>query len=279
MIARMCVALFLMLLAVVPSVAANSYPSKPVRIVLPFPPGGPSDVFVRLLAERLQTSLGQPFIVDYRPGATGIIGSTHVANAAADGYTLLFAPNSSHVIAPLLRSPHPYDPLQNFAPISQILTFPFYLIVNNDLPAKSVSDLVTLAKEQPGKLNFPSVGIGSGNHLINEIFRSTAGIKTVHVPYPGVAAMQKALMAGEVHYMFDSIGPSKPLVDAGRMRGLAITGKNRSPLLPETPTLEKSGFPGFDQVIWFGVFAHSSPRASLRIGRFLPRCLSLAELA
>jgi len=245
-----------------PSAAAETYPSKPVRIILPFPPGGPGDIFTRLLAESLRETLGQPFIVDYRPGATGIIGSTQAANAAPDGYTLLFAPTSSHVIAPLLRNPQPYDPLKNFVPLSMILTFPFYLIVNNDLPVKTVSELVALAKSKPGTLNFGTIGIGSGNHLINEIFKARAGIDTTHVPYPGVAATQKALIGGEVQYIFDSIGPSRPLVNAGRMRGIAITGRERSRLLPDTPTLEEAGYPGFDQVIWFGVFAPAgTPKA------------------
>lgn len=264
MLKRLAIALIAIVLAgTAPATYAEAYPTKPVRIVLPFPPGGPSDVFARLLADRLQVALGQPFIVDYRPGATGIIGTSSAAAAAPDGYTLLFAPNSSHVIAPMLRNPEPYDPLADFVPISQILTFPFFLIVNNDVPAKSVAEFVALAKSRPGRLNFPSVGIGSGNHLINELFRSRAGIDTVHIPYPGVAAMQKALMAGEVHYMFDSIGPSKPLVDAGRMRGLAITGTRRSHLMPDMPTLEEAGYPGFDQVIWFGVFAPKGTPASI----------------
>ena len=235
--------------------AASGYPAKIVRLIVPFPPGGPSDTFARLLGDKLQKSLGQPFVVENRPGGTGIIGTAFVANAAADGYTLLFASSSSQMISPLLHNPRPYDPVKNFEPISMLLSYPFYLVVNNEAPAHSVAELVALAKSNPGKLNFASVGIGSGNHLVSERFNRRAGIDTAHIPYKGVSAMQVAIMSGEVHYMFDSIGPSKPLVDAGKMRALAVTGQERSPLVPHLPTLEESGYPGFDAVIWFGVFA------------------------
>jgi tripartite-type tricarboxylate transporter receptor subunit TctC len=234
---------------------AGRYPAKGVKIIVPFPPGGPASVFARLLADRLQSTFDQPFIVENRAGATGIIGTSAVANAAPDGYTLLFASNSSQVMAPLLRSPPPYDPLKNFRPISMLMSYPLYLVVNNDVPARTVAELVALAKAQPGKLNFATIGPGSGNHLVTEMFKARAGIDVVHVPHKGVAAQQMAVMAGEVQFMFDSIGPTKPLVDAGKMRALAVTGRARSWASPDTPTLEESGFRGFDAVIWFGIFA------------------------
>jgi tripartite-type tricarboxylate transporter receptor subunit TctC len=232
-----------------------SYPSRSVKIVVPFPPGGPSDAFARLMADRLQTAFGQPFIVENRAGATGMIGTSAVASAPADGYTLLFSSNSSHVIAPMLRTPPPYDPLKNFRPISMLLSYPLYMAVNNDVPANTVAEFVVLAKSKPGKLNFGSIGIGSGGHLTCELFNMRAGIKMTHVPYKGVPATQTAVMTGEVAYIFDSIGPTKPLVDAGKMKGLAVTGRTRSWAAPDTPTLEESGFPGFDAVIWFSIFA------------------------
>lgn len=231
------------------------YPNRAVRIVVPFPPGGPTDTFARLVADRLQAMFGKPFVVENRPGATGIIGTKEVANAAPDGYTLVFSSNSNQVIAPLMRHPAPYDPLKNFRPISMLLTFPFYLVVNNDVPARTVAEFVALAKAKPGTLNFASPGPGSGGHLVAEMFKVRAGIDVVHIPHKGVAPSQTAIMSGEVQFMFDSVGSSKPLVDAGKMRGLAVTGKERSWAAPDTPTLLESGFPGFDAVIWHGVLA------------------------
>lgn len=233
---------------------AADYPNRTVRIVVPFPAGGPTDTFGRLVADRLQATFGKPFVVENRPGATGIIGTKEVANAAPDGYTLIFSSNSSQVMAPLLRSPAPYD-LKNFRPVSMLLTFPFYLVVNNDVPARTVAEFIALAKAKPGTLNFTSPGPGSGGHLVAELFKIRAGIDAVHVPHKGVAPAQTAMMAGDVQFMFDSVGSSGPLVEAGKLRGLAVTGKDRSWAAPDKPTLLESGFPGFDAVIWLGLLA------------------------
>ena len=234
---------------------AADYPSRLVRIVVPFPAGGPTDVYARIIADNLHKAWGQPVIVENVPGAVGAIGTRQVARAAADGHTLLFTSNSAHVINPLLQEKPHFDGVKDFAPISMLLHYPFYLVVNNDVPAKSVSELVALARSKPGQLNFATFGPGSGTHLVAEMFKIQAGIDAVHVPYRGVAGMQQGLMTGDAHFMFDSIGSSKPLVDAGKFRALAVTGKERSPAVPELPSLAEAGFTGFDARIWLGFFA------------------------
>jgi tripartite-type tricarboxylate transporter receptor subunit TctC len=234
----------------------ENYPNRAVRIIVPFPPGGPTDSYARILADKLHIALGQPFIVENKPGATGIIGTSFVANARADGYTLLFGANSSQVISSLLQPQRPFDPLRDFRPLSMLLSYPLYLLLNNDVAAKSVAELVALGKAQPGKLNMGSVGIGSGGHLVIEMFNNATGIRAIHVPYKGAGPAQIGLMAGEVDFMFNSIANSQALVDAGKLRGIAVTGRDRSPMLREIPTLKESGYDGFeDVVIWLGMVA------------------------
>ena len=239
------------------------YPSRLVRIVVPFPAGGPTDVYARIVADNLHKAWGQPVIVENVPGAVGAIGTRQVARAVPDGYTLLFTSNSAHVINPLIQEQAHFDSLKDFAPISMLLHYPFYLVVNNDLPARSVGELVALARANPGKFNFATFGPGSGTHLVAEMFKAQAGIDVVHVPYRGVAGMQQGLMTGDAHFMFDSIGSSKPLVDAGKFRALAVTGKQRSRAVPELPTLAEEGFSGFDARIWLGLFAPSGTSATI----------------
>lgn len=236
--------------------ATENYPNRAVRIIVPFPPGGPTDIYARILADKLHIALGQPFIVENKPGATGIIGTSFVANAPADGYTLLFGANSSQVISSLLQAHRPFDPLRDFRPLSMLLSYPLYLLLNNDVAAKSVAELVALGKAQPGKLNMGSVGIGSGGHLVIEMFNNATGIRAIHVPYKGAGPAQIGLMAGEVDFMFNSIANSQALVDAGKLRGIAVTGRDRSPMLPQIPTLKDSGYNGFENVvIWLGMVA------------------------
>ena len=243
--------------------AAEDYPNRPVRIVVPFPPGGPTDTYARVLANKLQAALGQPFIVENKGGATGIIGTSFVANAPADGYTLLFAVNSSHVISSLLQPRRPFDPLRDFRPLSMLLYYPLYLLLNNDVPAKSVAELVTLGKAQPGKLNMGSVGTGSGGHLAIEMFKNATGISAVHVPYRGTGPAQVALMVGEIDFLFNGIGASQALVDAGKLRAIAVTGRDRS-VLQEVPTLKETGYDGFeDLVVWLGTLAPAGTPESI----------------
>ena len=235
---------------------AENYPNRAVRIVVPFPPGGVTDTYARMLADKLQAAFGQPFVVENKPGATGIIGTSLVANAPADGYTLLFGANTSHVISSLLQPQRPLDPLRVFRPLSMLLSFPLYLLVNNDVPAMTVADLVALGKAKPGKLNMGSVGTGGAGHLAIEMFNKVTGMKAVHVPYNGTQAAQIALMAGEIDFMFESIAGSQALVDAGKIRGIAVTGRERSPVLPNVPTLKETGYDGFeDLIICLGMLA------------------------
>jgi tripartite-type tricarboxylate transporter receptor subunit TctC len=234
----------------------KSYPYRAVHIVVPFPPGGPTDTYARILADKLQAAFGQPFVVENKPGATGIIGTSYVANAPADGHTLVFGANTSQVISSLLQPQRPFDPLRDFRPLSMLLYYSAYLLLNNDVPARSVAELVALGKAQPGKLNMGSVGTGSAGHLVIEMFKKATGISAVHVPYKGAAPARVGLMAGEIDFLFDSIGDSQALVDAGKLRGIAVTGNERSPVLPDVPTLKESGYDGFeDLVIWLGMLA------------------------
>jgi tripartite-type tricarboxylate transporter receptor subunit TctC len=235
---------------------AENYPNRAVRLVVPFPPGGVTDTYARILADKLQAAFGQPFVVENKPGATGIVGTSLVANAPADGYTLLFGANSSHVISSLLQPQRPLDPLRVFRPLSMLLSFPLYLLVNNDVPARTVADLVALGKAKPGKLNMGSVGTGGAGHLAIEMFNKVTGMKAVHVPYNGTQAAQIALMAGEIDFLFESIAGSQALVDAGKFRGIAVTGRERSPVLPNVPTLKETGYDGFeDLIICLGMLA------------------------
>jgi tripartite-type tricarboxylate transporter receptor subunit TctC len=241
---------------VAPASGVENYPDRPVRIVVPFPPGGPTDTWARVLADKLQAALGQPFIVENKAGATGILGTSFVANAPADGHTLLFGANTSHVISPLLHPQRPLDPLRDLRPLSMLLSEPLYLLLNNDVPAKTVAELATLGKARPGKLNMGSVGTGGAGHLAIEMFNRVTGTGAVHVPYNGTQAAQVGLMAGEIDFMFESIGGSQALVDAGKIRGIAITGGERSPLLPRVPTLKEAGYDGFEElVIGLGMLA------------------------
>lgn len=244
---------------------AQSYPQRPVTIIVPFPAGGPSDGYTRLIAQKLNAKFGQPFIIDNRPGATGAIGTTAVARAKPDGYTLLLASNSSHLISPLVRANAPFDPLRDFEPITILGRYPFCLIVNNSVPANNLSEFVSLAKAKPGKLFYGSIGEGSGTHLMAEMFKQQVDVDLVHVPYKGGAAVNTALIAGEIQAYFDGVGSAKPFVDGGRVRALAVTGPRRSPLLPGVPTLSESGLHGFDPTIWLGMFApRGTPDAIVR---------------
>jgi tripartite-type tricarboxylate transporter receptor subunit TctC len=235
--------------AFVQTSAAEDYPNRPVHIVVPFPPGGPTDTYARILADKLQAVLGQPFVVENKAGATGLVGTSFVANAPADGYTLLFGANSSHVISSLMQPQRPLDPLKVFRPLSMLLSFPLYLLLNNDVPARSVAELAALGRTKPGQLNMGSVGTGGAGHLAIEMFNKVTGIQAVHVPYNGTSSAQIGLMAGETDFLFESIAGSQALVDAAKMRGIAVTGRERSPALPNIPTLKETGYDGFEDLI------------------------------
>ncbi|HET9736466.1 MAG TPA: tripartite tricarboxylate transporter substrate binding protein [Burkholderiales bacterium] len=232
---------------------AQGYPSKPVKMVVPFPPGGPTDVQARIVAQKLGESFGQPVVIDNRGGAGGMLGSEAVAKSAPDGYTLLMGASGPHAVGVLTRKEPPYDPLKDFTPLSLVSFSPLMLVVHPSVKANSVQELIALAKAQPGKLNYGSFGNGTMAHFAGELFKMQAGIDIVHVPYKGTAPALADLVAGHIPMMFDTVITSLPHVKAGRLRGLAVTKPTRSAAIPELPTVAEAGLPGFQAVSWIGL--------------------------
>ena len=239
----------------------QAYPTKPVRLIVPFAPGGAPDLVARGLAPKLNESLGQPVIVENRAGAGGIIGMEAVARAAPDGHTLVVGSAGPLAIVPNLHRKLSYDVMRDFAPISMVTAMPFLLVVHPSLPVKSVKDLMALAKARPGELNYGSPGNGSTTHLATELLKSATGMKMTHIPYKGVAEAATALVSGQVQVLSGDLNAMLPQVKAGRMRGIAVTSARRSQLLPDTPTVAESGVPGFDASGWMGVLAPAATPA------------------
>ena len=232
-----------------------TYPNRPIKIIVPFPPGGPTDNYARLIASKMQEDFKQPVVVDNRAGGTGTPGTLAVMNAPADGYTLLFTSNSAHLIGPLLKNPIPYDSVKDFTPLSMAIKYPMYLLVNPNLPVKTIPEFVQYAKSKSNQLNYSSVGIGSGGHLACELFNIAAGTNIVHVPYKGAAPAQAALIGGETQMFCDSVGNSQGMVNAGKMRGLALFSDKRSSVVPDVPTMGEMGLQGLAAYIWLGMLA------------------------
>jgi tripartite-type tricarboxylate transporter receptor subunit TctC len=237
------------------SFAAQPYPAKVIRYVVPFPAGGPLDIVARALGQELNRSWGQPVIVDNRPGAGGNIGAELVARSPADGYTILMGAVSTHAINVTLYRKLPYDPVKDFAPVTLITSVPNVLVVHPAVPARNVRELIALAKSQPGQLNFASGSTGSAGHLAGELFKTMAGVDMAHIPYKGAAPAVVDLIAGHVSLMFDNLASALPNIKGNRVRALAVTTLRRSPFLPEVPTVSEAGLRGFDVGTWFGVFA------------------------
>ena len=236
--------------------AAQNYPVKPVRIVVPYPPGGIGDTVTRALAQGLGEQLGQTFVIDNKPGASQMIGAELVARAPADGYTLFLGSVTSLAINVNSQKKMNYDPAKDFAPVSMAFYSPLYLVVNPSVPAQSVKELIALAKAQPGKLTFASIGQGGSIHLAGELFRSMAGLDMVHVPYKGSAPALTDVIGGQVNLMFDAGVSALPQVRAGKLRALAVTSAKRSSSAPELPTVaEAANLPGYEATIWFGLVA------------------------
>jgi tripartite-type tricarboxylate transporter receptor subunit TctC len=235
--------------------AAQAYPAKPIRMVLPYPPGGGSDTIGRPLAQKLSESLGQQVVVENRGGANGNIGMEHAARAAPDGYTIVFALTAQLAINPGLYSKVPYDPVKDFAPITLLGTGAYILVVHPSLPAKSVKQLVALAKAQPGSIAYSSSGNGSGGHLAAELLNSMAGIKMLHVPYKGGGPALVDLIAGQVQVLFSTQLASWPHIQSGRIRALAVSTAKRPASIPDLPTIAEAGLPGYDSGVWYGVLA------------------------
>lgn len=235
--------------------SAQAFPSKPIRIVCPFPPGGGVDITARAIGLELSKSLGQPVTVENKPGAGGNIAAAEVARSAPDGHTLFLTLNSLHSISPQLYSKLPFDAMKDFAFITPLVAFSNVLIVNPAASAKSVQELIAQAKAQPGKLTYASSGNGTNVHLVGELFRSMAGVEVVHVPYKGSAPALTDMLAGNVTMMFETIPFAISQIKAGKLRPLAVTSARRSPLMPEIPALAESGLPGFDTIAWYGLIA------------------------
>jgi len=241
---------------------AQGWPAKPLHLVVPYPPGGPVDVSARLVAQHAQQALGQPVLVENKPGAGGNIGADFVAKSAPDGYTLLMGAIATHAINPSLYARIPYDALKDFRHVTLVVQVPNVLVVNNDLPARSVQELVAYAKAHPGKLDFASGSTGSTGHLAGEMFKMMTGTFMVHIPYRGAAPAAADLLAGRVQLMFDNLASALPNVKAGKLRALAVTTRARSSFLPELPTLDESGLKGFDMSTWWGVMAPAKTPAA-----------------
>jgi len=248
--------LLLGLFALLPALAgAQSWPSRPLKLVIPYPAGGSVDLLGRAIAERLQPALGQPVVPENRTGATGTIAHQVVARAPADGYTIAISGTSPLVLAPHQYRSLPYDPLKDFAYLSCTGTTPFVLDVNPALPVRTVGELVAYAKSNPGKLNFGSAGIGNSAHLAAELFRRVAGIDMVHVPYKGNALAMTDLIAGQIQVLFDPVQTSLPQIRAGRVRPLAVTSRQRFTHLPDLPTVAEAGYPTYTFVVWYAFIA------------------------
>ncbi len=244
--------------------ATRDYPVKPVRVIVPYAPGGGTDTTARILAQKLTDKWGESFVVDNRPGAAGIIGSDIVAKAAPDGYTLLVVAGA-HAINPSLYAKLPYDTAKDFAPVAFLVTAPNILVVNSSIPATSLNELIALAKARPGQLSFGSGGVGQTPHLAGELFKSMVGVDLNHIPYKGGAPATADLIGGRISMMFGGMVLTLPHVKAGRLRALATTGARRSRAAPDLPTIAEAALPGYEADEWFGAFAPAgAPRDVVR---------------
>jgi tripartite-type tricarboxylate transporter receptor subunit TctC len=248
------------LLSVADSVRAQTYPVRPVRLIVAFPPAGATDILARVVAQKLSEPFRQQVVVDNRPGAGGTIGSRLVADAPPDGYTILVSTVSTHAIGPSLYAKRPYDALKDFTSITEIATSPTVLMVASNVPASSVKELIALAKAKPGTLNFGSSGVGTQFHLSGELLKLLAGINMVHVPYKGTALVYPEMFSGQISMLFDVPIVALPYIKAGRIKALGVSGKRRAAVLPDVPTIAEAGVPGYDADLWFGMWA--PPRLS-----------------
>ncbi|MGH8702228.1 MAG: tripartite tricarboxylate transporter substrate binding protein [Burkholderiales bacterium] len=265
----------------VPEAAAQDYPAKPIRVIVPFPPGGGNDTIARLMGQRLAPALGQQVLVDNRPGAAGAIGAELAAKAPPDGYTLFLAGVASHGINPNLRKQLPYDPVRDFSGVSLIASAPSLVVVHPLLPVTSIKQLVALAKAKPGAINYASNGSGSSSHLAVELFGMTTGTVMTHIPYKGAALALTDLMSGQVQLAFSSAVSMLPQVKAGKLRAIAMTGAKRSPAIPDIPTVAEAGVPGYETGSWYGIVAPAkTPRPVIeRLSREIAAATRSAEIS
>ena len=261
--------------------AQAQWPEKPVRVIVPFPASGATDLVARVVAQRVATDLGQQLVIDNKPGAGGTIGAAEAAKAQPDGYTLLLTTSSTHAISPHLMPRLAYDARKDFTPVAHLADAPSVLLVTNALPVKTVGELVAYAKANPGKLNYATSGNGTIVHLNSAAFSAQAGIEMTHVPYKGTALAIPDMVSGQVQVLFDSLPTGMPHVKSGRLKALAVTSEKRSALAPELPTVAESGMPGYSSVTWFGLYlpAGASPALVERVNKAFTKALQSPELA
>lgn len=259
---------------------AQSYPARPIRFIIPFPPGGSTDTYGRILGAKLSELLGQQVVIDNRAGAGGALGAEIASKAAPDGYNIVLGQDGNLVMGPAVRPKLAYDPLRDFTPISLVVRTPQVIVVNDSSPVKSVQELIALAKAKPGTLTYATAGIAGSGHATGSLFNLAAGIDTIHVPYKGGGPAMLDLRAGRVSYMVTSLVSAIGSVRDGRVRALASTGAKRSHLLPDTPTVVEAGFPGFDSTIWHGVLGPAKlPREAVaRLNSEIVRALAMPQV-
>ena len=263
------------------SVVAQTYPAKPIRLIVPYPPGGPTDLVGRTLGQKLTEAWGQQVVIENRAGAASVVGTEVAARSAADGYTLLLGTSAGFCINPALGTRLPYDAERDFSPVSLVVINPQILVVHPSLPAHTVKSLIALAKSRPGQINYASVGNASPQHLGMEMLKSMAGIDMVHVPYKGTVPAITDILAGNVSLMFNSMPSVLPQARAGKLRGIAVGSAKRSPAAPDIPTVAEAGVPGFEYVTWYGLFAPAgTPRDIVsRLNVQVAKILSEPEIA
>jgi tripartite-type tricarboxylate transporter receptor subunit TctC len=238
-----------------PVLQAQTYPARSVTLIVPSAAGGGTDTIARLIGDQLSKQLGQSFVVENRTGAGMLVGTTAAAKAAPDGYTLLVGLTGNMSVNPSLFAKLPYDPLTDFVPVAMLANYPFLVVVNNDLPVKSIKELIALLKANPGKVDYASAGNGTGQHLAPELFKMRTGTEMSHIAYKGAQPAYLDVISGRVPVFFDNMSTAMSLAKAGKVRALAITSKQRSPLMPELPTVDESGVPGYEYHTWFGLWA------------------------
>lgn len=261
-------------------IAQDVYPSKPVKFIVPYTPGGVGDLFARSLSQHLQDALGQPFLVENRPGASQMVGAMAVANAPPDGYMLFLGATGSLAMNTYTQKNIRYDPVKDFAPVSLGMTMPLFLVVNSSVPASNVKELIAMLKADPGKYTFASIGNGSSTQMAAELFKMLTGTDMVHVPYKSSAPGITDVMAGRVTMSFDPGASSLPFVKAGKLRALAVTSKQRFSLMPELPTVAEAGVPNYEASVWFGVVTTAGTPSSIttKLSREIGRILRLPEM-
>ena len=270
----------LLLAALTATAQAQTWPSKPIKYIVPFAAGGTTDILARTISDKLSIALGQPVIVENKPGAGGGVGAAETAKAPPDGYTIMGGTISTHAINATLYSNLPYDPVKDFVAITLIARVPNMLVINNDIPAKDVAELIKLMKASPGKWNFASSGNGTSQHLSGELFKGMAGVDMQHIPYKGSPPALSDVMGGQVSMTFDNITTAWTLAKGGKLRALAVTTAKRSPIAPDVPTLGESGLPGYEIGSWQGVFAPAGtpPDIVKRLNAEIVKIINLPDI-